>query len=549
VGVWEVDDLTLDIRRRIAVPLMVALLVIVGAPLATIATAAGSRGTVTLEVVERVNAGGGAVVGTPDWDVDTVDEPSPLSNALLNGNKVAKTTHAIDTTHGSLPPDTPANLFKNSRTDPEGAPLMRWAIPASEGDYRVRLYFAEINPNVVRGGRVFDVLAEGSLVLNDVDVLNKVGRYRGWVGRFPVVSDGAINLVFRRQTGSPAVAAIEVLSVEGEPPPPDLGTWERLADVINKREEGSLIEVGGAIYMAGGNNPATDSVRHERYSFTTEDWIGTLPKPPAEAGFSTEFHHAQAVTVGGDIYYVGGLEGPWPNTTYGGVQIFDPVAESWSLGTPMPAGRARGSAGTVVYQGDIYVLGGLVNDPTDEADDGTAGDGHFGRSVAFFDTYDPGTGDWTELDDMPRVRDHFSATVIGDKLYAVGGRKDGGQGRFANNIAPVDVYDFGTGDWSTLPGAADLPTPRAGAGTAVVSGEIIVFGGEGNGQAYSRVDAFDPDTNTWRQLTPMPTARHGIQAATCNGAVYIASGAEAQGGTMLTKRFDVFYFGATKPDC
>ena len=44
------------------------------------------------------------------------------------------------------------------------------------------------------------------------------------------------------------------------------------------------------------------------------------------------------------------------------------------------------------------------------------------------------------------------------------------------------------------------------------------------------VEAYDVRRDSWRALDPMPTARHGIQAVVCGGAVYIAAGGETQGG-------------------
>ena len=81
-----------------------------------------------------------------------------------------------------------------------------------------------------------------------------------------------------------------------------------------------------------------------------------------------------------------------------------------------------------------------------------------------------------------------------------------------------DVYDFATGRWTT--GLAPLPTPRPGAATAVFGDEIVVIGGEVVGVGtFDTVEAYNTTTNTWRTLTSMPTARHGIQAAVFNGRV------------------------------
>jgi len=80
---------------------------------------------------------------------------------------------------------------------------------------------------------------------------------------------------------------------------------------------------------------------------------------------------------------------------------------------------------------------------------------------------------------MPRERDHFSAVVIADKLYAAGGRLTGGTGGVSKPLIPeVDVYDFSSGTWSTLPSGQNIPTPRAGHSAVNFNNKLVVIGGE-----------------------------------------------------------------------
>jgi N-acetylneuraminic acid mutarotase len=187
-------------------------------------------------------------------------------------------------------------------------------------------------------------------------------------------------------------------------------------------------------------------------------------------------------------------------------------------GPEIPLARRRGSAGLVVHDDKFYVVGGNTI-------------GHNGGYVAWFDEYDPTTGVWTPLADAPRARDHFHAAVANGKLYVMGGRLSGGPGGVFEPLIPeVDVYDFGSQTWSTLAPASNLPTPRAAAAVAVFDGEILVIGGEGNGQAYATVEALDPSNDTWRNLDALNHVRHGTQAITSGDGVYIAGGSPVQGG-------------------
>ncbi len=298
-------------------------------------------------------------------------------------------------------------------------------------------------------------------------------------------------------------------------------TWQSLAAAGLERHEVSYVAVNGKLHLLGGRN----TLLHEVYDPATDTWTTAASLP-------TELHHAQAVATGGKIYVIGALAGPYPDHQVSTVYIYDPLANTWSQGASFLSGRARGSSGAAVYQGSIYVAGGLQ--------DTLSGTGHEGAPVALFDVYHPASNAWQSLPDMPRARNHFHAAVHDGKLYAIGGRVQGND--FYATIPEIDVYDFGSGTWSTL--NVGLPTQRAGAMTVLVGGEVLVLGGEGHGQAYATVEAFDPATLLWRTLPEMPEARHGTQAIACGSSVYIAAGAPQQGGLVETNRHDVLHLGA-----
>jgi len=151
-----------------------------------------------------------------------------------------------------------------------------------------------------------------------------------------------------------------------------------------------------------------------------------------------------------------------------------------------------------------------------------------------FDEYDPKTDTWKVLPDAPHIRDHSMAVVVGDKLYAVGGRNT--SYRDPNNVIPffrmvmldVDCYDFKTGTWSTL--AAKLPMGTGG-GTAVNLGNKIYYiGGERatdtmpNGPQKD-VYYLDPSTsNEWTKTGDLNMARNGVGGAVLDHKIYIAGG-------------------------
>jgi large repetitive protein len=112
--------------------------------------------------------------------------------------------------------------------------------------------------------------------------------------------------------------------------------------------------------------------------------------------------------------------------------------------------------------------------------------------------YDPVSNEWTPLQDAPNARDHFSAVVVGNQIYCIGGRQTDSPGTYFDKVvSAVDRCTIGA-SWTTI-GGASLPDPRAGAATTYFDGKILIAGGESVAQsnAYSEVDAFDPVTHSF----------------------------------------------------
>ncbi len=161
----------------------------------------------------RINAGGPAV-GNPEWSVDTVANPSPLSNVAASQSTTFTTGQAIDVTDPSIPIGTPPIVFASERYDLIGGEELQWDIPAAVGPYEVRLYFAEtFSGNASVGARVFDVSIENQLVLDDYDVFADVGAFKGVMKSFFVTSDGNLDIDIDRVADNPAIKAIEVVSL------------------------------------------------------------------------------------------------------------------------------------------------------------------------------------------------------------------------------------------------------------------------------------------------------------------------------------------------
>ena len=122
-------------------------------------------------------------------------------------------------------------------------------------------------------------------------------------------------------------------------------------------------------------------------------------------------------------------------------------------------------------------------------------------------------------------RDHLAAGVVGEKIYAIGGRL---QHSFGSNLNVNEEYAPVSDTWTTR---APLPITRSGVAAAVLGGRVYVFGGEAPSGTFGTAEAYDPATNSWAEVAPMPTARHGLGAAVLQGTIYVIGGGLSPGST------------------
>lgn len=293
-------------------------------------------------------------------------------------------------------------------------------------------------------------------------------------------------------------------------------TWEKAPALPTALGEVAGGIIGNTLYVVGEGSSVTAG-----YNLSTGTWSSTsaLAQRPYAGN-----HHAAEV-VGGKLYLLGGL-----GSGAGKVQIYDPSTNGWSVGADMPF--AAGSSSSALINGEMYVAGGIIGSSTTT------------RAAK----YNPTSDRWTTLAPMPHARNHAAAATDGTRLYVFGGRGPGSgdNNTVANGFDTLQIYDPSTNQWTSSLDAgstlAPLPQARGGMGKAVyLGGEFYVIGGEttsGVGatinNVYSRVDIYNPQTNTWRQGTATPTARHGIFPLQIADRIYVAGGGVRAGSSKST---------------
>jgi len=177
-------------------------------------------------VLYRLNVGGPRVAAAdlsgPEWGEDTAQRPSSFrvpggGDGIYGLSDPTAYPGPVDTSHPSLPTSVPAELFGTERRDDEEPPGMEWEFPLEgpQSTVEVRLYFAEIDSGVTAAGqRVFDVALEGEVPaeLDDIDPFGVAGAAGAFMLAAKVtVSDGSLDIDFRRGVSDPVVSGIEIL--------------------------------------------------------------------------------------------------------------------------------------------------------------------------------------------------------------------------------------------------------------------------------------------------------------------------------------------------
>lgn len=309
---------------------------------------------------------------------------------------------------------------------------------------------------------------------------------------------------------------------DADPAPvyPEPGAYGELAPLLEANSEMAVAEVLGIIYVLGGY-PASREVQTtvQAYDPATDSWTLKAPLP-------TPLHHPVAVGFEGKLYSFGGQVSQAENPDTNRTLVYDPASDSWEDLTPMPTARGAGAA--AVVDGVAFVIGGRP--PAGNA----------------AEAYDVAGDNWTTLAPLPTTydeRNHLAAVAIGGLVYVAGGRYDGGS--FTSPMTDsLDILDPVTGSWS--PGAP-MPRPRGGVNGVAAHGCFHVFGGEGSGtgepnDVFPDHDVYDPSSDTWSNLPPLPVPVHGVTGAVfLNGLIYIPGGGTSSGGSSGSTLFQVYH--------
>jgi hypothetical protein len=234
-----------------------------------------------------------------------------------------KTWSADEYSYDNLEPFTNPSLIQIAATDEDSLYFteqssdgdkkpFRYEIPVPNGDYVVRLHFAENywgNPGGVltagAGSRVMSIKLENILRVVNFDIIQEVGTASAIIKNLPVtVTDGKINIDFSASVNRPSVSAIEVYSFISAPLANNI--LDLKGTLVSKRTELEWVvanqtpirrfeierSVNRTEFITIGKIPANNlSTTVTKYNFVDND-----PRP-------TNFYRIKEIDQNGDIVY------------------------------------------------------------------------------------------------------------------------------------------------------------------------------------------------------------------------------------------------------
>lgn len=272
---------------------------------------------------------------------------------------------------------------------------------------------------------------------------------------------------------------------------------------------GALVGTG---WLAGALHPAPAAAQERTgrdVSAADARWTPAAALPEARTEVS-------ATTDGRYIYLAGGFgppEGEGRASAPRTLWRYDPQADRWTALTEIPQGTHH--APFQHHDGRLYILGGFRETSFDPVEN--------------VRIYDLSTGEWSEGAPMPTPRGAAAWTVLDGRIHVIGGNaagpeavREGERITDDRSVNTHEAYDPATDSWMRL---APMPTPRNHLGAAALDGRIhAVVGRDGDEYEMTVHEIYDPATDSWSTGPAVPTGRSGVAVLAHGGHFYVFGG-------------------------
>ena len=222
--------------------------------------------------------------------------------------------------------------------------------------------------------------------------------------------------------------------------------------------------------------------------------------------------HTATLLSNGKVLIVGGANdnGAFPSSA----ELYDSATGTWSVTGRLNAAHA-GPTATLLPDGRVLIVGGVYENGYILGD----------TSPYNAELYDPATGTWSATSPTTNRFDHTATLLKTGKVLIAGG---GG----TLGLRAAALYDPATETWSTT-GSLHGEQRFGHQATLLQDGRVLVTGGALGPDlvvADNTAELYDPIAGTWKDASPLHTARYGHTATLLSdGRVLVAGGTSTTG--------------------
>jgi hypothetical protein len=292
---------------------------------------------------------------------------------------------------------------------------------------------------------------------------------------------------------------VALVACSSEPSHPDApaSAWSAGPALPRRALDAAVASAGQRVAVVGGFDGTEVTARADAFDPAENRWVPLADAPVA-------WTSGNLAAVGGSLYLLGGLDAA--GQARGEGFVLDVLGEAWHEVTAMDVPAVRGAAGVATAPGHVYLLGGVSST----------------GPLASCLEYDVAADRWSWLPELPAPRAHPAAMRRPDGTLLVAGGFES-----ADASAPRSEV------WALPPLArawelrrSPERVARGGCAYGVVLSQLICAGGQGDPQAGTVVESYDPYLDMWTDGEAMPAPRAGTPGAALGARLYVPGGAD-----------------------
>jgi Bacterial Ig-like domain (group 3)/Galactose oxidase, central domain len=332
-----------------------------------------------------------------------------------------------------------------------------------------------------------------------------------------LLPDGRV-LITGGNSGSGPVAECEFFNPDGSFAPAPSMNFARAGHTATLLPDGRVLVAGGT----GATGAATQTA--ELFDPVANAWSVAGPLMVGRSG------HTATLLANGQVLLAGGAAS---GAALGSLELFDPKTNTFALAPSVLTTARENHAAALLPDGRVLIVGGWDGTTAAPVPPATTGNPNV---LASSDVFDPTTGAVSPGPALNIPRENLTATTAIDGSAAVIGGTNG-----QDDLASIEVLSPASGAF--VLSSASLTTARQGHLAFLLphNGNILVVGGTSSGTAVSAAELYCPWLATVTPTGSMSVARAGAFGSALSdgslnsqndGILMVAGGTDASGKTL-----------------